>query len=70
MFFSDSAVTNYAEAQSANHEIYARFFHALLDRGVWFAPSGYETLFPSLAHSATDLVNTDEIAIEAALSLV
>jgi len=70
MFFSDSAVTNYAEAQSADHEIYARFFHALLDRGVWFAPSGYETLFPSLAHSATDLVKTDEIAIEAALSLV
>ncbi|CAB4994217.1 unannotated protein [freshwater metagenome] len=70
MFFSDSSVNNYAEAQSADHEIYARLFHALLDRGVWFAPSGYETLFPSLAHSATDLVKTDEIAIEAALSLV
>ncbi|HEX5588413.1 MAG TPA: glutamate-1-semialdehyde 2,1-aminomutase, partial [Acidimicrobiia bacterium] len=56
VFFSPAPVTNYAEAQAADHDRYARFFHALLEPAssraprVFFAPSGYETLFVSLAH--------------------
>ncbi len=41
---------DYDDAQAADHAAYARFFHALLDRGVFLAPSGYEALFVSLAH--------------------
>src|SRR5262249_23773616 len=55
VFFADAPVTDYASAQRADHERYARFFHGLLDRGVFVAPSGYETLFPSLAHTDADV---------------
>jgi glutamate-1-semialdehyde 2,1-aminomutase len=58
VFFSATPVRNYDDARSADHERYARFFHGLLDRGVYFAPSGYETLFPSLAHTDADLDET------------
>ncbi len=51
--FADAPVTNYAEAQAADHAAYARLFHQLLDRGVYFPPSGYEALFVGLAHDDT-----------------
>ena len=56
---------NYDDAKAADHERYARFFHGLLDRGVYFAPSGYETLFPSLAHTDADIERTINAAAEA-----
>ncbi len=62
LFFSSGPVTNYEEAKRADHARYAHFFHGLLERGVYFAPSGYETLFPSLAHTATDVETTFEAA--------
>jgi glutamate-1-semialdehyde 2,1-aminomutase len=66
IFFSDAPVRNYAEAQKADHQRYAKLFHVLLDRGVYFAPSGYETLFPSLAHTDSDIYKTIE-AVAASL---
>ncbi len=68
LFFSPDRVTNYEQAKLADHARYARFFHGLLERGVHFAPSGYETLFPSLAHTDTDLEAT-LAAAQASLSL-
>jgi glutamate-1-semialdehyde 2,1-aminomutase len=50
LFFAAAPVVDYDGARAADHERYARAFHALLERGVFFAPSGYETLFISLAH--------------------
>lgn len=50
LFFASAPVVDYDDARAADHERYARAFHSLLDRGVYFAPSGYETLFVSLAH--------------------
>ena len=66
-FFADEVVTDYDAARRADHARYARVFHSLLDQGVYFAPSGYETLFPSLAHSDADIDVTIE-AIRNALS--
>jgi glutamate-1-semialdehyde 2,1-aminomutase len=64
IFFADTPVANYDDAKRADHERYARFFHALLDAGVYVAPSGYETLFPSLAHTLTDIEQTlDAVAL-------
>jgi glutamate-1-semialdehyde 2,1-aminomutase len=60
MFFADAPVTDYSSARRADHARYARLFHALLDRGVYFPPSGYEALFPSLAHSDADIDRTLE----------
>jgi glutamate-1-semialdehyde 2,1-aminomutase len=41
-FFSLGPVRDFAGAKAADHERYARFFHHMLDRGVWLPPSGYE----------------------------
>jgi glutamate-1-semialdehyde 2,1-aminomutase len=42
VFFSDGPVRNFDEAKAADHERYARFFHHMLESGVYLAPSGYE----------------------------
>ena len=60
VFFSDAPVTDYLSARRADHPRYARMFHALLERGVYFPPSGYEALFPSLAHTDAEVDRTLE----------
>jgi glutamate-1-semialdehyde 2,1-aminomutase len=66
VFFADAPVVDYDAARRADHMRYARVFHALLDQDVYFPPSGYEALFPSLAHSDADIDVTIEAAINAA----
>ena len=66
VFFSSTPVHDYDGAKAADHARYAKVFHGLLDRGVYFAPSGYETLFPSLAHEASDIERTIDVAAEVA----
>ena len=68
VFFSAHPVRDYEEARAADHSRYASFFHGLLDRGVYFAPSGYETLFPSLAHTDADIDRTITAAFESVTS--
>jgi glutamate-1-semialdehyde 2,1-aminomutase len=65
LFFAEKAVVDYEAARAADHERYARFFHGLLDRDVFFAPSGYETLFVSLAHDEADADATAAAAVDA-----
>ena len=50
--FSDRPLRNFADAQVANHERFAAFFRAMLRRGVWLPPSGYEAFFVSAAHDS------------------
>ena len=50
MAILDRPVRNFADAQAADHDLFARFFRAMLDRGVWLPPSGYEAMFLSAAH--------------------
>jgi glutamate-1-semialdehyde 2,1-aminomutase len=69
LFFSSTPVTNYAGAQQADHARYARFFHGMLERGVFLAPSGYETMFVSLAHTDADIDATVAAATEVAATL-
>jgi glutamate-1-semialdehyde 2,1-aminomutase len=69
LFFADRPVRDYDGAQAANHKAYASLFHGLLDRGVYVAPSGYEAMFPSLAHGDTELDTTLAVAAEAASAL-
>jgi glutamate-1-semialdehyde 2,1-aminomutase len=66
LFFTDAPVTDYASAKRADTGRYARFFRALLDRGVYFPPSQFEACFVSLAHLDRDITQTLEAA-EAAL---
>jgi glutamate-1-semialdehyde 2,1-aminomutase len=63
LFFSPSAPSDYDEARRTDTARFARFFHAMLDRGVALAPGAYEILFPGLAHT-DDVV--DEVLAAAA----
>ncbi|HEV2528330.1 MAG TPA: glutamate-1-semialdehyde 2,1-aminomutase [Thermomicrobiales bacterium] len=51
-------VRNYEDAKRSDAGAYARIFHHLLGQGVYVAPSQYEVLFPSLAHSDADIDRT------------
>ena len=70
LFFSGSPVRNYDDARAGDHQTYARFFHAMLDRGVFLAPSSYEVMFVSLAHTDADLARTVQLAADAAHEVV
>jgi glutamate-1-semialdehyde 2,1-aminomutase len=64
-FFCTEPVTDYASAKKADTRAYARFFHALLERGVYLAPSQFEAGFVSLAHAEADLDATIDAAAAA-----
>jgi glutamate-1-semialdehyde 2,1-aminomutase len=70
LFFTEQPVTDYDSAKAADGERYARFFHQMLDRGVAFAPSPFEALFPSLAHPKDELERTADLAAAAARAIV
>jgi glutamate-1-semialdehyde 2,1-aminomutase len=65
LFFSDAPVTDYASARRADTERYARFFHALLERGVYAPPSQFEAWMVSLAHLEREVEETLAAAEEA-----
>ena len=57
-FFSETPVRNYQEALNSDQEIYARFFRRMLKQGIYLAPSAFESLFVSTAHTEEDLERT------------
>ena len=57
-FFQKGPVTDYASAKRSDTKRYAKYFHGLLERGVYIAPSQYEAEFVSVAHSKRDLDRT------------
>jgi glutamate-1-semialdehyde 2,1-aminomutase len=50
VFFTERPVRNFVDAKAADHDRYARFFHHMLDRGVYLPPSGYELWSLSTEH--------------------
>jgi glutamate-1-semialdehyde 2,1-aminomutase len=69
VFFTDRPVPNYQDARRADHERYARFFHAMLDEGIYLPPSGYEGWFPGVAHGDEEIARTLEAAARAASAI-
>ncbi|HBN88481.1 MULTISPECIES: glutamate-1-semialdehyde 2,1-aminomutase [Rheinheimera] len=61
-FTTEKHVSNFAQATQCNIDAFKRFFHLMLDQGVYLAPSAYEAGFLSLAHSAEDLAYTLQAA--------
>ena len=56
LFFTDAAqVTSYADATRCDVERFKRFFHGMLDEGVYLAPSAFEAGFVSAAHTDADI---------------
>lgn len=69
-FFSElDNVTSFEEATGCDADAFNRFFHSMLDQGVYLAPSLYEAGFISAAHSEEDLARTLEAARTAFKSL-
>ena len=65
IFFRDAAPRSFAEVMQSDRERFNRFFHAMLARGVYLAPSAFEAGFVSAAHTAADLETTLAAAREA-----
>jgi glutamate-1-semialdehyde 2,1-aminomutase len=65
VFFTATQVTDFRSAKTCDTAQYGRFFHALLDGGVYFAPSQFEACFISLAHSPRDIQATVRAASRA-----
>ena len=51
VFFSEGPVETFEQVMSCDAKRYARFFHHMLDQGVYLAPSPFEALFVSAAHT-------------------
>jgi glutamate-1-semialdehyde 2,1-aminomutase len=64
-FFADALPQHYGVVMATDKERFNRFFHAMLDRGVYLAPALYEAGFVSAAHSAGDVAATVAAAREA-----
>ncbi|HVD94573.1 MAG TPA: glutamate-1-semialdehyde 2,1-aminomutase [Candidatus Limnocylindria bacterium] len=69
MFFASGPIINLAGAQRSDLKMFARFFHACLKRGIYFAPSQFETGFISTAHTAADMDRTAVVMREALAEL-
>jgi glutamate-1-semialdehyde 2,1-aminomutase len=49
LFFTDQEVTDFASAKSSNLELFGKYFHEMLDRGIYLGPSQFESMFLSTA---------------------
>jgi glutamate-1-semialdehyde 2,1-aminomutase len=63
-FFTDRPVTDYETAKRSDTAAFGRFFHAMLERGIYLAPSQFEAAFLSAAHSDEDIDATIAAARE------
>ncbi|HUK53042.1 MAG TPA: glutamate-1-semialdehyde 2,1-aminomutase [Candidatus Binatia bacterium] len=55
LFFTPGPVRNFADARRSDTAEYARFFHRMLERGIFLAPSQFEAMFVSAAHTEEDI---------------
>jgi glutamate-1-semialdehyde 2,1-aminomutase len=69
LFFAAAPIVDLASAQRSDLKMFTRFFHACLKRGVYFAPSQFETGFISTAHTRADIERTGDAAREALRAL-
>ena len=65
LFFTDKKVETFADATACDIAAFRRFFHAMLNRGVYLAPSAYEAGFLSSAHGDIEIGHTLEAARDA-----
>lgn len=58
LYFTLEQVTNYETAKTANTDLFQQYFHFMLERGNYFAPSQFEAIFLSAAHIEADILKT------------
>jgi len=69
LFFASGPIVDLTRAQRSDLKMFASFFHACLKRGIYFAPSQFETGFISTAHTPQDIERTAAVIREALGSL-
>jgi glutamate-1-semialdehyde 2,1-aminomutase len=67
LFFTEHPIRDLNDAKKADLKHFSRFFHALLARGIYIAPSQFETGFISAAHTEDDIAQTTQVLREALL---
>lgn len=65
LFFTEQDVVDFATASTSDTQKYGIYFHAMLERGIYLAPSQYEAMFISIKHSEADLEKTVKANYEA-----
>jgi glutamate-1-semialdehyde 2,1-aminomutase len=68
LFFTDKEVWSYDDAMTSDTTLYGKYFHSLLESGIYLAPSQFEAMFVSSAHSEEDLAKTIEANLAALLA--
>jgi len=68
-FFTDRPVSSYEDAKTSDTVRFGNFFRAMLDRGIYLAPSQYEAAFISTAHTEADIQRTIDAATECLAAL-
>ena len=63
-YFSSEPVWNVSDAMRSDRTRFAKFFHAMLNQGIYFAPSQFEAGFISMAHSPSDIDKTVSAAAQ------
>lgn len=58
IFFSNGPVENFEDAKKSDTKRFAKYFHGMLERGVFIPPSQYEAWFVSTSHEEEDLHHT------------
>ena len=58
IYFSAEVPTSYAEVMKADKAAFNQFFHVMLEKGVYLAPSAFEAGFVSIVHSEADIAAT------------
>jgi len=61
-FFSTGPIVDWGTAKKSDTKAYAKFFHQMLEAGIYFAPSQFEAVFMSLAHTPKDIDRTIKAA--------
>lgn len=69
IYFSEKVPTSFAEVSASNRDRFNKFFHAMLDAGVYLAPSAYEAGFVSVTHDDT-VIEATKVAIDKAFAAI
>jgi len=69
LYFADAIPDTYDAVMACDRDRFNRFFHAMLDAGVYFAPSAFEAGFVSAAHTTADIAATVALAADAMASI-
>ncbi|PID56147.1 MAG: glutamate-1-semialdehyde-2,1-aminomutase [Ignavibacteriae bacterium] len=70
MFFTEETVTDFSSAVKSDTELYGKYFHKMLEQGVYLAPAQFEALFVSAVHTKDDLDKTIEAHYNSLISIL